>query len=132
MIADDGHVATVAVDPAWQRRGIGRCLLGELVTGALALGANQLTLEVRVTNHGAQDLYGASRSPPQVPARRTTPTTTRTPWSCGPTTSAATRTQARLESLARTSPTTVVRQGFDVGPAAPPVPHPALSLQEHA
>ena len=59
MIADDGHVATVAVDPAWQRRGIARALLGELVTGALALGANQLTLEVRVSNTGAQDLYRA-------------------------------------------------------------------------
>jgi ribosomal-protein-alanine N-acetyltransferase len=59
MIADDGHVATVAVDPDWQRRGIGRALLGELVASALALGAEQLTLEVRVSNTGAQDLYRA-------------------------------------------------------------------------
>jgi ribosomal-protein-alanine N-acetyltransferase len=57
MIADDGHVATVAVDPAWQRRGIATRLLRELVRGALALGANQLTLEVRTSNLGAQDLY---------------------------------------------------------------------------
>jgi ribosomal-protein-alanine N-acetyltransferase len=57
MIADDGHVATIAVDPAWQRRGIARCLLAELVRQAMALGANQLTLEVRVSNRGAQDLY---------------------------------------------------------------------------
>jgi ribosomal-protein-alanine N-acetyltransferase len=59
MIADDGHVATVAVDPDWQRRGIGRALLGELVGAALELGADQLTLEVRVSNTGAQDLYRA-------------------------------------------------------------------------
>jgi ribosomal-protein-alanine N-acetyltransferase len=57
MIADDGHVATIAVDPARQRRGIARCLLAELVRQAMALGANQLTLEVRVSNRGAQDLY---------------------------------------------------------------------------
>jgi ribosomal-protein-alanine N-acetyltransferase len=57
MIADDGHVATIAVDPAWQRRGIARCLLAELVRQAMAMGANQLTLEVRVSNRGAQDLY---------------------------------------------------------------------------
>ena len=57
MIADDGHVATVAVDPAEQRAGIGRALLHELVHRALALGANQLTLEVRASNAGAQALY---------------------------------------------------------------------------
>lgn len=57
MIADDGHVATVAVDPAWQHRGIATRLLVELVRGARSLGANQLTLEVRVSNRSAQDLY---------------------------------------------------------------------------
>ena len=57
MIADDGHVATIAVDPARQRQGIARALLGELVEGAMRLGANQLTLEVRVSNTGAQELY---------------------------------------------------------------------------
>ena len=57
MIADDGHVATIAVDPAWQRHGIARTLLAELVRGAIDCGANQLTLEVRVSNQGAQDLY---------------------------------------------------------------------------
>ncbi len=57
MIADDGHVATVAVDPAWQGRGIASRLLAELVRGALDLGANQLTLEVRVSNVVAQRVY---------------------------------------------------------------------------
>jgi ribosomal-protein-alanine N-acetyltransferase len=57
MIADDGHVATVAVDPDWQRRGVATRLLRELVRGAMALGANQLTLEVRASNLGAQELY---------------------------------------------------------------------------
>jgi ribosomal-protein-alanine N-acetyltransferase len=57
MIADDGHVATVAVDPAWEGRGIGTRLLVELIHQALALGAGQLTLEVRQSNTRAQDLY---------------------------------------------------------------------------
>jgi len=57
MIADDGHVATVAVDPAWQGHGIARRLMAELVRGALGLGANQLTLEVRVSNLVAQSVY---------------------------------------------------------------------------
>jgi ribosomal-protein-alanine N-acetyltransferase len=59
LIAEDGHIATVAVDPAERRQGIGRALLLVIVEQALALGAAQLTLEVRVTNAGAQDLYRA-------------------------------------------------------------------------
>ncbi len=57
MIADDGHVATVAVAPAWQRHGIATRLLVELVRQGIALGARQLTLEVRMSNIRAQDLY---------------------------------------------------------------------------
>lgn len=57
MIADDGHVATVAVDPTWQGHGVARRLVAELVRGALLLGANQLTLEVRVSNLVAQSVY---------------------------------------------------------------------------
>ena len=57
MIADDGHVATVAVHPDWQGRGMATRLLAELVQGALDLGANQLTLEVRVSNQAAQHVY---------------------------------------------------------------------------
>lgn len=57
MIADDGHVATVAVDPAWQGHRIATRLLAELVHASLRLGANQLTLEVRVSNERAQAVY---------------------------------------------------------------------------
>lgn len=57
MIADDGHVATIAVDPARQGSKIATRLLVELVRGALDLGANQLTLEVRASNVRAHRLY---------------------------------------------------------------------------
>jgi ribosomal-protein-alanine N-acetyltransferase len=57
MIADDGHIATIAVDPTERRAGVGRALLLVLVEEALALGARQLTLEVRVSNVAAQELY---------------------------------------------------------------------------
>lgn len=57
MIADDGHVATVAVDPGWQGHRVATRLLVELVRQARLLGANQLTLEVRMSNVRAQELY---------------------------------------------------------------------------
>lgn len=57
LIADDGHVATVAVDPSWQGQGIATRLMAELMHQALALGAEQITLEVRVTNVRAQQIY---------------------------------------------------------------------------
>ncbi len=57
MIADDGHVATVAVDPAREGHRVGTRLLVELVHQAVLLGARQLTLEVRMSNVRAQDLY---------------------------------------------------------------------------
>jgi ribosomal-protein-alanine N-acetyltransferase len=55
--ADDGHITTIAVDPAWRRRGIASRLLASAARGAIARGCQNLTLEVRVSNTGAQDLY---------------------------------------------------------------------------
>jgi ribosomal-protein-alanine N-acetyltransferase len=58
MFTDDGaHVTNIAVDPAEQRRGIGRRLLVHLMRTARQLGCDAMTLEVRVTNTGAQALY---------------------------------------------------------------------------
>ena len=54
---DDGHVTTIAVDPAWHRCKIGSRLLVELAKQALDRGARNLTLEVRVSNTGAQKMY---------------------------------------------------------------------------
>jgi [ribosomal protein S18]-alanine N-acetyltransferase len=54
---DDAHVTTIAVDPAWHRAKIGSRLLVELARAAIARGARNLTLEVRVSNVGAQAMY---------------------------------------------------------------------------
>ncbi|MGE3619630.1 MAG: ribosomal protein S18-alanine N-acetyltransferase [Acidimicrobiia bacterium] len=57
LSADDGHVTTIAVDPAWHRQKIGSRLLLGLARGAIDEGAANLTLEVRVSNLAAQALY---------------------------------------------------------------------------
>ena len=54
---EDSHVTTIAVDPAWQRHGIATRLMVALVRESLVRGAQHMTLEVRVSNKGAQDLY---------------------------------------------------------------------------
>ena len=58
MIApDSAHITNIAVDPDRQRRGIGSRLLLALAREAQRLGAPALTLEVRVSNTAAQQLY---------------------------------------------------------------------------
>jgi [ribosomal protein S18]-alanine N-acetyltransferase len=59
LSADDGHVTTIAVDPAWQRGRIGSRLLLHLLRRGIAKGAKNFTLEVRMSNDGAQALYRA-------------------------------------------------------------------------
>jgi [ribosomal protein S18]-alanine N-acetyltransferase len=56
-VVDDAHVTNIAVAPAEQRSGIATRLLAELAWEALARRCQALTLEVRVTNTGAQELY---------------------------------------------------------------------------
>ena len=50
-------MTTIAVDPAWHRAKIGTRLLVELAKQARDRGARNLTLEVRVSNTGAQAMY---------------------------------------------------------------------------
>ena len=57
--ADDGHVTTIAVDPAWHRSKIGTRLLLHLLRRGIAKGAENFTLEVRMSNEGAQAMYRA-------------------------------------------------------------------------
>lgn len=124
MIADDGHVATVAVDPAWQRRGIAVRLLAELVRGAIRLGANQLTLEVRVSNTGAQELYRRFGFAP-AGARKAyyadNGEDAFVMWAHDVTTP---EYEQRLRDLEGAVPGSSVRHGFD-GPPGPEAVHPA-------
>ena len=57
LSGEDGHVTTIAVDPAWQRHGIGTRLMLVLAREALVRDARNMTLEVRLSNRGAQLLY---------------------------------------------------------------------------
>lgn len=57
MSGDEGHVTTVAVDPVWHRRKIGTRLMLVAAREAVHRGAAALTLEVRMSNAGAQELY---------------------------------------------------------------------------
>jgi ribosomal-protein-alanine N-acetyltransferase len=57
LTGEDAHVTTIAVDPAWHRHKIGSRLLLVLAREAVERGARQLTLEVRVSNGGAQSMY---------------------------------------------------------------------------
>src|SRR5438067_8118883 len=57
LTGTDGHVTTIAVDPAWHRRGIGSRLLLELSRAGIVHGCTALTLEVRVSNQAAQEMY---------------------------------------------------------------------------
>jgi [ribosomal protein S18]-alanine N-acetyltransferase len=54
---DEAHITNIAVDPQEHRRGIGGRLLHEQLQQAVLLGARAVSLEVRVTNWGAQRLY---------------------------------------------------------------------------
>src|SRR5437867_8169441 len=54
---DEAHVTTIAVDPEHHRRKIGTRLLFELIQTAIDMGARAVSLEVRVSNWGAQRLY---------------------------------------------------------------------------
>lgn len=57
IILDEGHVTNIAVHPKYQRRGIGRQLMEAITAFAAGRGAVRMTLEVRVSNFVAQDLY---------------------------------------------------------------------------
>jgi ribosomal-protein-alanine N-acetyltransferase len=57
LTGDDAHITTIAVDPDLHRRGIATRLLIHAARTAVQRGAHHLTLEVRMSNVGAQELY---------------------------------------------------------------------------
>jgi [ribosomal protein S18]-alanine N-acetyltransferase len=56
---EEAHVTNIAIDPLHHRQKIATRLLHDLIGQAVEMGAEAVSLEVRVTNWGAQRLYGA-------------------------------------------------------------------------
>ncbi len=57
MMVDEAHIVTIAVRRSHKRQGLGERLLISIIEMARQLGANIVTLEVRVSNTVAQTLY---------------------------------------------------------------------------
>ena len=60
-VADEGEILTLAVAPAYRRRGIGRVLVDAAAAEAARRGARMLFLEVAEDNPGAIALYEAAQ-----------------------------------------------------------------------
>lgn len=56
-IADEAHISTIAIHPEWQGHKLGELLIWSMFHLAMQQGARMMTLEVRVTNTVAQNLY---------------------------------------------------------------------------
>ena len=57
IMVDEAHISTIATARPWRGRGIGELLLVGLLEHAQEFGAEKATLEVRVSNQVAQNLY---------------------------------------------------------------------------
>ena len=57
FVLDEGYIALVAVHPNHRKKGIGRALVKKAIEKAKELGLSFLSLEVRVSNIPAQNLY---------------------------------------------------------------------------
>jgi ribosomal-protein-alanine N-acetyltransferase len=57
LMVDEAHITTIALHPRYRGRGLGELMLSSLIQIAYNISARSVTLEVRVTNHVAQNLY---------------------------------------------------------------------------
>ncbi|MEY8711163.1 ribosomal-protein-alanine N-acetyltransferase [Mangrovibacter phragmitis] len=57
VVLDEATLFNIAVDPAWQRKGLGRELLDYLIAALEQSDVLTLWLEVRESNQGARALY---------------------------------------------------------------------------
>lgn len=57
IVLDEAHITNIAVHPDYRRRGIGRLIMQTLMDVAIKLGIERMTLEVRVSNKPAIQLY---------------------------------------------------------------------------
>ncbi len=64
VVLDEMHVILIAVAPVWRQRGIARQMICQAMDQARAAGCRRATLEVRVSNTPAQQLYYSLRFAP--------------------------------------------------------------------
>lgn len=57
VMADEAHITSIAVRESYRRQGIGELLMVSVIDMAMKLKARIVTLEVRISNEGAQRLY---------------------------------------------------------------------------
>jgi ribosomal-protein-alanine N-acetyltransferase len=57
LVEDEAHIVTIAVRSDFRRKGVGSVLIASALALAVHVGADKATLEVRVTNIPAQELY---------------------------------------------------------------------------
>ncbi|MGA9397673.1 MAG: ribosomal protein S18-alanine N-acetyltransferase [Anaerolineaceae bacterium] len=57
LILDEAHIGTIAIDPAFRRKGLAKRLLAEGLLMSYEQGARAAFLEVRQSNLAAQELY---------------------------------------------------------------------------
>ena len=57
VTVDEGHITTIATAPEYRGQGVGELVLNGLIDAGRELRVNMLTLEVRVSNVIAQNLY---------------------------------------------------------------------------
>jgi ribosomal-protein-alanine N-acetyltransferase len=57
IVIDEAHITNVAIRPGFRGRGMGEALMNKMMSVAREMGARSMTLEVRVTNQIAQNLY---------------------------------------------------------------------------
>jgi ribosomal-protein-alanine N-acetyltransferase len=57
VVNSSGHVIAIAVDPEKRRRGTGKTLMVETMNRLKRFGANNVWLEVRISNNDAIEFY---------------------------------------------------------------------------
>ncbi|GAC1377787.1 MAG: hypothetical protein NVSMB33_00120 [Ktedonobacteraceae bacterium] len=57
LMVDEAHITTIAMHPHFRRLGLGEFILASMIDIAYTINAKWVTLEVRVSNYNAQNLY---------------------------------------------------------------------------
>ncbi|WP_110113916.1 ribosomal protein S18-alanine N-acetyltransferase [Bacillus sp. CGMCC 1.16541] len=57
IIVDEVHITNIALLPSYRGKGLGELLLRNVINVVKEMGAQSMTLEVRVSNYTAQSLY---------------------------------------------------------------------------